>query len=109
MLLSLHDSRFENIGIASAPLLPNMEINGSPAADGAGDPLPTLTPEASNSEVHSSTPETLKNQMSIEPPMKLPEVQAAAEHALLTSISDETLRKALSSVEGFEVNAGIVP
>uniref|UniRef100_A0A7I4FIM0 Trafficking protein particle complex subunit 11 domain-containing protein n=1 Tax=Physcomitrium patens TaxID=3218 RepID=A0A7I4FIM0_PHYPA len=82
--------------------LSRLSAKESPAADGAGDPLPTLTPEASNSEVHSSTPETLKNQMSIEPPMKLPEVQAAAEHALLTSISDETLRKALSSVEGFE-------
>lgn len=96
--------------------------NGSPAPDAADAavaavaaaaaaataPLPPSTlPQESISGADSSSPETLKKQKSIETPMKLPEVQAAAEHALLTSISDETLRTALSSVEGFEVRACI--
>ncbi|KAJ7527532.1 hypothetical protein O6H91_16G059700 [Diphasiastrum complanatum] len=38
----------------------------------------------------------------IDKPMKLPEIQAAAEGALLKIITDERLKKALSSVEGFE-------
>jgi len=35
-------------------------------------------------------------------PLKLSEIQVAAEHALHTTITDETLRKALSSIEEFE-------
>jgi hypothetical protein len=73
------------------------------AAAAAAAPLPPSTlPDELVSEADSSGPEAVEKQASIEPPMKLPEVQAAAEHALLTSISDEALRTALSSAEGFE-------
>ncbi|KAG0578331.1 hypothetical protein KC19_4G014800 [Ceratodon purpureus] len=86
--------------------LSRLSLKESPAADAADSapaPLPPSTlPDEPISGAHSSSPEVLQKQNSIEPPMKLPEVQAAAEHALLTSISDETLRMALSSVEGFE-------
>jgi len=89
--------------------------NGSPAGDAADAAVaavaaapvpPPALPQESISGADSSH-ETLQKHNSIEPPMKLPEVQAAAEHALLTSISDETLRTALSSVEGFEVRVCI--
>lgn len=74
------------------------------AAAAAAAPLPPSTlPDELVPEADSSSPEAVEEQASIEPPMKLPEVQAAAEHALLTSISDEALRTALSSAEGFEV------
>lgn len=86
----------------------NMGANGSPAVDGRASPSPPSTPpqvQPVSPALPPPNPGTLQRPTSIDPPMKLPEVQAAAEHALLTSITDESLRKALSSAEGFEVQS----
>lgn len=74
----------------------NVGINGSPAADGTPDQEPA---SSQGEEMVDSSISSLK----VDRPMNLPEIQAAAEHALLSSITDEQLRKSLSSPEDFEV------
>ncbi|CAK9206110.1 unnamed protein product [Sphagnum jensenii] len=73
----------------------------SPAVDG-GAPA-SLSPSTSKESLENTQPQPLETARSnIDPPMNLLEIHVAAEHALLNSITDETLRKSLSSVENFE-------
>jgi hypothetical protein len=74
----------------------------SPAVDG-GAPA-SLSPSTSKESLENTQPRPLETARSnIDPPMNLLEIHVAAEHALLNSITDETLRKSLTSVENFEV------
>jgi hypothetical protein len=80
----------------------NVGINGSPAVDG-GAPA-SLSPSTSKESLENTQPQPFETARSnIDPPMNLLEIHVAAEHALLNSITDETLRKSLTSVENFEV------
>lgn len=81
-----------------------MGTNGSPAADGAPGSGP---PSTSTKEPVDSPVPALGVMRAIDRPMNLPEIQAAAEHALLNSITDDQLHKALSSADEFEVNLEI--
>ncbi|CAK9206283.1 unnamed protein product [Sphagnum troendelagicum] len=73
----------------------------SPAVDG-GAPA-SLSPSTSKESLENTQPRPLETARSnIDPPMNLLEIHVAAEHALLNSITDETLRKSLTSVENFE-------
>ncbi|CAM6039336.1 unnamed protein product [Sphagnum compactum] len=73
----------------------------SPAVDG-GAPA-SLSPSTSKESLENTQPQPLETARSnIDPPMNLLEIHVAAEHALLNSITDETLRKSLTSVENFE-------
>jgi hypothetical protein len=78
----------------------NVGINGSPAVDGGA----SLSPSTSKESLENTQQQPLETARSnIDPPMNLLEIHVAAEHALLNSITDETLRKSLTSVENFEV------
>jgi hypothetical protein len=73
----------------------------SPAVDG-GAPA-SLSPSTSKESLENTQPQPIETARSnIDPPMNLLEIHVAAEHALLNSITDETLRKSLTSVENFE-------
>lgn len=87
--------------------------NGSAAAaDGAPLPRPLVpaSPGSGSGSAHGRPTSPPRGSLTpslswgaIDNPMKLGEIQAAAEDALLAKVSDENLHKALSSSNGFEV------
>ncbi|CAM6089694.1 unnamed protein product [Calypogeia fissa] len=89
----------EDAALKSRPGSMKLVTNGGTASDVATG---LTSPRPGSGSLLPASPGSGSSWGAIDIPMKLGEIQAAAEDALLAKITDEILHKALSSADGFE-------